>query len=359
MGSQTARLALTHYDGGDSPKWVGDNIPSYNSDMLKIDEWAAKIDPIAGANDTRPNPTIIGASDITNRGVSETFARADHRHGILMGETSTDVAIDGTTGPGSALSLTRSDHTHKIITASAVDLAVPGSVSGAGTGSALAKANHTHQIIPIFGITEGTFCEGNDSRFSNLDNAITAIENNVVFGGPDSNADSQHTHTYPEIDFPSPIHEIKSMDTKIFNYELNQGTPNSWTWYSGPNDFLYVENAEVGDILDLQGILRSTSPATSVGIALTFGTTNITPNKDNIFRMFTCAYGGQSGGVSIKYKLATGEIGSGLDEGKIKIWLGFITSSDNPIHTRITGNYPTDTTAERYTALSYTLYSAT
>jgi hypothetical protein len=354
MGSQTERLALTHYDGGDSPKWVGDDIPSYNSDMLKIDEWAAKIDPVAGANDTRPDPTTTQADNTTDRGLSETFARADHEHGILMGETSTDVAIDGTTSPGAASSLTRSDHTHKIITASAIDLTVPGSVNSAGTGSALAKANHTHQIIPIFGVTEGTFCEGNDSRFSDLDNAIAAIENNVVFGGPDSNADSQHTHTYSEIDFPSPTHEIKSMDAKIFTTSITQGAANTWTWYNLLTDSLLVGGVLIGDIIDLQGMLRSSSPATSVGVAITYG--NAIPSATTILKMFTSAFGGQSANISTKYKF-TEELEN------VRVWLGFYTTTAYAV-TRLTGDYLKDSEGkkrpdEHYTTLSYTLYSAT
>jgi hypothetical protein len=347
MGSQTARLALTHYDGGDSPKWVGDDIPSYNSDMLKIDEWAAKIDPVAGVNDTRPDPTTIQADNNTDRGLSETFARADHEHGILMGETSTDVAIDGATSPGTASSLTRSDHTHKIITASAIDLTVPGSVNSAGTGSALAKANHTHQIIPIFGITEGTFCEGNDSRFSSLDNAITVIENNVVFGGPDSNADSQHTHTYPEIDFPPPVHEIKSMDAKIFTTSITQGGQNTWVWYEGSSDPFVISSVESGDIIELQGMLRSSSSTTTVGVAITYGD-GVPSNPIDIFKLFTAAYGGQSASVATKYKFIMGL-------NNVKIWLGFHSLTAGAI-SRPKGTYSNN---EHYITLSYTLYNAT
>lgn len=351
MGSQTGRLALTHYDGGDSPKWVGDDIPSYNSDMLKIDEWAAKIDPVAGVNDTRPSPTIIGAEDTADRGSSNTFARADHRHGILMGTdndvkrltvVTSNINLKGTSGK-----LARADHGHHVAVAAPSGSLSPTSSNTEGSATTLVRSDHNHALTNV--------CANDDERL------VKAVATDLaLMTGKNAPAATTHTHNqYSETGHKhnyedilglssTPSFHIKSMDAIVLEQEINQAGKDIWTWYS---DSLLVKNIIEGDIIELQGMLRSTSPATTVGVALT-PTHQLPHSPEVMIRLFTSAHGGQSAGVSIKYKISAEDLLMAISD-HMRVWIGFHTTSANPIHTRTIGSY---SERERYTALSYTLY---
>lgn len=143
-----------------------------------------------------PGGTPLSVTKATaDAGVSAAYSRADHKHDVATASPSVALTATGANAEGTATSLARSDHTHAVSTGAAVNVA-PDNTNTTGTAASLARSDHTHALpvaapialtvggantagsanttcrsdhthaLPAFGITAGTFCQGNDSRLS-------------------------------------------------------------------------------------------------------------------------------------------------------------------------------------------------
>lgn len=81
---------------------------------------------------------------------------------------------------GDATTAARANHKHDIATATAVALTVGGS-SSEGDSTSLARANHTHGL-PAFGTSSGTFAQGNDARFGQVNGATVPAGTGLTTG---------------------------------------------------------------------------------------------------------------------------------------------------------------------------------
>lgn len=392
MATHPGRLRLTQYDGGDSPKWINDpdGEASYNEDMAKIEAWAADIDPVVV---TRPSPTLCSA-EAANMGVSKAFAKADHRHQIAAGITSTDVQLDGTSSPGSAEtvsfsksdhthkievggtstdvqlngdsipgianSFSRSDHTHKIDIGTATDLVVGGD-NVEGSLTSLSRSDHKHKLPP-FSFEEGTFCEGNDPRLVRVDHALS-------------------THYLPRFMYSGYLPWHKT--TGPFE---NLATKTTWTWLTNPNvnignveildpDYpesdppIYITREQVivknGDVIKVHAYARVLPPSStisySIGVALFY------KGQTKPFRLFTNAYGENSNEDSYSIAVDGMHIMSGItgnpEQAEIEIKMGLIASEEitAPPYTRVltvgTMLGVDDEKVEFYTGIDAIIYS--
>lgn len=385
MATHTGRLGLTQYDGGDSPKWINDpnGEASYNEDMAKIEAWAVLIDPIA---EVRPSP-VICSSEAAALGESKAFAKADHRHHIATGVTSTDVQLGGTSSPGSAEtvsfsksdhthkievgststdvqlngdsipgianSFSRSDHTHKIDVGTATDLVVGGD-NVEGSLTSLSRSDHKHKLPP-FSHEEGTFCEGNDPRLVRVDHALS-------------------THYLPRFMYSGYL----PWDTASPIGAKNLVTKKEWTWFSNPNvnigsnpnvnigntarEQVIVKN---GDVIKVHAYARVLPPVStisySIGVALFY------KGQTKPFRLFTNAYGENSNEDSYSIAVDGMHIMSGItgnpEQAEIEIKMGLIASQavTAPPYTQVftvgTMLGADDEKVEFYTGIDAIIYS--
>lgn len=383
MATHPGRLRLTQYDGGDSPKWINDpdGEASYNEDMAKIEEWAALIDPVTIV---RPAPAICSA-EAAAMGENKAFAKADHRHHIATGVTSTDVQLGGTSSPGSAEtvsfsksdhthkievgststdvqlngdsvpgianSFSRSDHTHKINVGEATDLVVGGD-NVEGSLTSLSRSDHKHKLPP-FSFEEGTFCEGNDPRLVRVDHALS-------------------THYLPRFIYSGhlPWHATTGA------YEWLD-TKSTWTWMTNPNVNIgntARENVNIGntareqvivkngDIIKVHAYARVLPP---VGVSYSIGVGLFYANTTSPFRLFTTAYGENSNGESYSINVDGVHIMEGItgnpEEVNIEIRMGVIASTTIGDKTKVLNvgstKGPNDENVEFYTGLDAVIYS--
>lgn len=376
MATHTSRLGLTQYDGGDSPKWINDpdGEASYNEDMAKIEAWAALIDPVTTV---RPAPVICSA-EAAAIGESEAFAKADHRHHIATGVTSTDVQLGGASSPGSAEtvsfsksdhthkievgststdvqlngdsipgianSFSRSDHTHKINVGEATDLVVGGD-NVEGSLTSLSRSDHKHKLPP-FSHEEGTFCEGNDPRLVRADYALS-------------------THYLPRFIYSGhlPWHATTGAYEWLDTKSTWTWMTNSAVWIGKPNspegELLTVTN---GDVIKVHAYVRVLPPA---GVSYSVGVGLFYTNTTSPFRLFTTAYGENSNGDSYSINVDGVHIMEGItgnpEEANIEIRMGVIASTITESKTKVLNvgstKGPNNENVEFYTGLDAVIYS--
>lgn len=120
----------------------------------------------------RSATTVVAVSAATAPAAGQVLAATDPTHatwqtlavGNSVGSTAPSDVQKQTASAGVSIEAARVDHKHQIATAAAAAQA-PGDTVAEGTATTLARSDHKHSL-PAFGVTTGTFCQGNDGRLS-------------------------------------------------------------------------------------------------------------------------------------------------------------------------------------------------